>query len=256
MHYRADSVALAIVGVLFSAQLGLFLFASDPRLLVGGAALLVLPQGLCIACAHHHAHLRVFRSAVLNRLYDTVLFLQTGLPTDAWVLNHCLGHHGSYLDPRDDPNGWRAPDGAPLSKWSYVWRTCVGYWLESYRVGQRHAAELRSFLRWSAAYALLLAALLAWAPLQTLVVFLVPMGVTTVRTALLGYAHHAGVTGAMHADASRSFVNPLFNLLSLNSGLHAAHHASPELHWSLLGEAHARMESRIPPHLLVREFWG
>ena len=46
---------------------------------------------------HHHQHVNVFHSRVLNRAYDLLLAVQTGVGPYTWVLHHNLGHHQNYL---------------------------------------------------------------------------------------------------------------------------------------------------------------
>ena len=56
-------------------------------------------------------------------------------------------------------------------------------------------------------------------------------------------------------NASRNRVNPLYNALTGNLGLHTAHHKRPGLHWSLLPKLHEQIRHQIPKEQILQSFW-
>jgi fatty acid desaturase len=92
-------------------------------------------------------------------------------------------------------------------------------------------------------------ALLDWR--QTLIVFVGPMILALANVARLGYHQHAGLDADDHLEASRNIESRLYNLVTFNSGYHAAHHLKPGLHWSRLPELHRQIRAGIPEGLLT-----
>jgi hypothetical protein len=113
LRYRADLWCLALVGAVLLGQLALFFLAPSLGWAALGVAALFPLQSVTIACVHNHHHKPVFTAGWLNRLYEMVLFLQTGLPPYLMTLHHNLGHHHHYLTPEKDTLCW--PTLLPLA---------------------------------------------------------------------------------------------------------------------------------------------
>ena len=117
LRYKADRGPVAYVVVAFLIHLAIWATASPGWALVSVLPLTLL--GVFVApINHHHQHLNTFRPRALNRVYEILLSLQTGVGPYAWVLHHNLGHHRNYLNqpPCEDPDEsrWRRPDGTCL----------------------------------------------------------------------------------------------------------------------------------------------
>jgi len=62
----------------------------------------------------------------------------------------------------------------------------------------------------------------------------------------INYVQHDGCDVGHPFNHSRNLVSPILNFVLFNNGYHTIHHEKPQLHWSLLREAHER---EIKPHI-------
>jgi fatty acid desaturase len=99
LEYKADRGPVAFVLLGFAVHVAAWCFAS-PWVAAGSVLPLALLGMFVAPINHHHQHLNSFRSALLNRGYEIMLALQTGVAPHAWVLHHNLGHHRNYLNQR------------------------------------------------------------------------------------------------------------------------------------------------------------
>jgi fatty acid desaturase len=208
---------------------------------------------------HHHQHVNSFRAPWLNRLYDLALALQSGIGPYGWVLHHNLGHHINYLNQppheRPDESHWMRKGGTQMGRLEYSIHLFLDHQIEIFRVGLRHPKYLRYYLLMKLPLWGLIGVGLWLNPLATVLVFLVPSVITLFHTAWATYEHHSGLPLDGHYNTSRNRVSPFYNRLTGNLGLHTAHHKRPGLHWSLLPELHAEIESEIPKELILTKFW-
>ena len=250
VHSREDRWPVAYTAMVLVVQLTLFV-AVESRWLAVLLVLLFQPvQAVAIACNHYQHHKNVWTVRWLNRLYEIALFLQTGTPPYAITLHHNLGHHVHYLDGANDTLNWRRRDGSVRSLGECLWHNTVGHLTWTLEIGRRYPRVYRQ-LKWMLVPSLLplvALALLDWR--MTLIVFVGPMVLALVNVARLGYHQHAGLDADDHLDASRNIESRLYNLVTFNSGYHAAHHLRPGLHWSRLPELHREIRAGIPEHLL------
>ena len=258
LKYRADRGPVLYVIAIFAARLALWQEATPAAAL---AALLPLTIASMFVAPihHHHQHLNTFRSPLLNRLYDLMLALQTGVAPYAWVLHHNLGHHARYLQQRPheepDESTWTRPDGAQMGRVEYTLATLLRHQLDIFRIGRRYRRHFRYFL-WMKLPLYGLCGVALWLqPLNTLLVVLVPGLLTLTHTIWATYEHHAGCGTDSHLEASLNRTNPLYNRLTGNLGYHTAHHMRPGLHWSLLPKLHAEIEREIPRRQILTSFW-
>jgi fatty acid desaturase len=63
------------------------------------------------------------------------------------------------------------------------------------------------------------------------------------------YVQHVHADAYSAQDHSRNFTGKIFNYLFFNNGYHTAHHDNPNMHWSVLPAAHARIADTIAPRL-------
>ena len=75
---------------------------------------------------------------------------------------------------------------------------------------------------------------------KTLCFVIVPQLIANLGIVGINFLWHDGCDPEHPVNHSRNFTGPLLNFLALNNGDHGMHHEEPELHWSLLPEAHAR----------------
>jgi fatty acid desaturase len=200
---------------------------------------------------HNHHHLNTFRQRFWNRAFEVVMFLQLGMLPYVYTLHHNIGHHRHYRDQTRDSNRWRRADGSVMGAWEYACILALNIYPTAVRIGRRHPAVRRKFLRMAAVCAAVLAGLFALDPLNALLVFVLPLPPALILQAQTTYHQHAGLEAQEALLASRSAVDPLYNLRTLNLGYHTAHHLHPTLHWSKLPAAHAEIAADIRPELLV-----
>jgi fatty acid desaturase len=258
LKYRADRGPVTYVLALFVAHLALWWLAT-PFVAVLSVLPLSILSMFVAPINHHHQHLNTFRSPILNRLYDLVLALQTGIAPYGWVLHHNLGHHVNYLNqpPHESPDesAWTWQDGTQMTRVEYTVSNLLRHQRDILRVGRKHPKYLRYFLLmklplWS------LVALGLWLnPLNYVLVFVIPGFITLTHTIWATYEHHAGCHPTSHRDASVNRDHRIYNLVTGNLGLHTAHHKRPGVHWSLLPGIHEQIKDQIPEDQILKTFW-
>jgi fatty acid desaturase len=249
IRHRADRWTVAYTLGVLAVQAALYLWA-EPLWLAALLVLLFQPvQAVTIACNHYQHHKHVFTVGALNRVYELILFLQTGTPPYLITLHHNLGHHKHYLEPENDTLRWRRDDGTPYGLLACLVRNGWGHLTWTLSIGRRHSKVYRKLKVMTAWGALILAALVAYDPAKALVVFVVPMALQVLNVARLGFDQHSGLDLDDHLTASQNKEGRLYNLLTFNSGYHTAHHLKPGLHWSELPRYHREIRDGIPEEL-------
>ncbi|MDF1822677.1 MAG: fatty acid desaturase [Alcanivoracaceae bacterium] len=250
-RYRADRPAAALVLAVLAAQLTIFFAVESDLHAAGWVALLLGIQVSSGAICHNHHHVNTFCMRWLNRVYEVILYWQTGTSPYSWTLHHNIGHHKHYLDPENDPSPWQHKDGRMMSRWYYDLVNAARIYPEIMRIGRDHPTLYRKFKRMFVLANLPLV-VLAWLdPSRTLIVFLLPMALLLVVLLDNTWGQHAGTALDDHYVASRNVERPLYNRTSWNLGYHTAHHMLPGLHWSKLPELHEKIRARIPDHLIA-----
>jgi fatty acid desaturase len=186
----------------------------------------------------------------MNRLYEIILFIQTGIPPYAWTLHHNLGHHKHYLDPKLDPAAWQGKNGKVMNRIRYDVYNALRIYPEIIRIGQSRPKLLKRFYLWSSVSLLVLLALFLWKPLAVAIVIMLPMPIMLLGLMDNTYHQHQGLNMDSDYTASRNTSNRLYNLISWNLGYHTAHHSRPNVHWSELPKLHEQIKSRIPEDLI------
>jgi fatty acid desaturase len=251
--HRVDLAPFAVVAFFVAVQLGLFFGTNSAVAQLAGTMVLWPATTISIAIAHSHFHVRTFRAALLNRLYEFVLFYQSGMPSYGWQLNHNIGHHQHFMrqgadSPFRDEYYWLEPDGTVTPRWRYVLRTVtLAYWY-MIRNGRLRPDYVRKLAVVIALHALVLAAVLAYDPLGALICFVSVIVANMVVNAWFSYSHHAGLSLKDRHSASYSNLSRLENLLTFNTGYHTAHHVKASVHWYELPSFHAMIADRVPAH--------
>jgi beta-carotene hydroxylase len=249
-RHPADRMPALIVFSVLGVQLwAVFTVESVPALLAIALGLLLFS-----ACpgsiSHNHHHYNTFRPRWMNRIYEVILFLETGIPPFGWTIHHNLGHHKDYLDQTKDPSGWVNPDGSVMNRVKYDLYNAARVYPEIMRISRSRPRLRRSFLRWTAISLAVLGTLIWLQPVAALIIFVLPMPIMLVGLLDNTYQQHQDLDISSDYTASRNTTNRLYNLISWNLGYHTAHHLHPSTHWSELPRVHERIKERIPEHLI------
>lgn len=211
--------------------------------------LLLVPKGTIGAWNHHHQHSLTFRWSWLNRLYELLLALHTGVTSNLWVLHHVLGHHLNYLDQAEDESRWKRRNGTQMGVIEYSVNVAMTAYYRGYQVGKRYPKHQRVFLLWTGITVAAVGLLVWHRPLPGLFLFVLPMACSLLFTTWVTYDHHSGLDSDSPFEASYNITNRWFNVVTGNLGLHTAHHYRQAVHWSKLPEVHAQIVERIPAGL-------
>lgn len=251
--HRVDLVPFTVVACIAAAQLTLYFGVDTALAQLAGIMVLWPATTISIAVAHSHFHVRTFRSALLNRLFEFVFFYQSGMPSYGWQLNHNIGHHQHFLQqdvgaPYRDEYYWLEPDGSVTPPWRYLLRTVALSYAYMMRNGRLRPDYLRKLAVVMLLHAVVLAALFAHDPLGALICFVSVIVANMFVNAWFSYSHHAGLSLKDRYGASYSNLSRLENLLTFNTGYHTAHHVRASVHWYELPTFHTSIAARVPAH--------
>ena len=251
LHEPIDAVPVAAIIAIAGVQLAIFAGLSDVRAVLLAVVLLFPVQLNLAGMCHNHHHHPTFRPTLANRAFEVVMFFQLGMLPFGYTLHHNIGHHRHYLDQNRDTNRWRRPDGRTMGSWEFALRLCLAMYPNVWRIGRDHPTVFRKFRHMALVCAGVFALACAVDPLNAVLVFALPLPFALLVQAQATHHQHAGLESSDPWHASRSVIDPAYNLRTLNLGYHTAHHLRPGLHWSKLPAFHARIAARIPPDLLV-----
>jgi fatty acid desaturase len=252
-RHRADIPASILIIAVFAVQLWLFFNVHDFWTLIVCVAFLMLVQVSCGAVCHNHHHVNIFTHPWANRLIEVIMYLQTGTSGYSWTLHHNIGHHGDYLDQKKDPARWQEPDGRTMSRVKFDLYNSFMIYPEIWKVGQRHPVLFARFKRWFWISNVVLLVFFILNPLNTLIIFIIPMIMMLIVLLDNTYQQHSGLGAKDHYLASRNVEHPLYNLTSWNLGYHTAHHLYPGIHWTELPRLHAKIRHEIPDVLCSKK---
>lgn len=245
-RHREDVLPSLIVAAVFAVQLYTFFFVDSLLAVAMVMAGLLACSAMPGSISHNHHHVPTFTRPWMNRIYEVILFLETGVPPYAWTIHHNLGHHRDYLDQDKDPANWRLPDGRVMSRVRYDVVGALRIYPEIWKIGRRHPELFRRFKLWGGVSLAVLGVFVALNPLQALVLFILPMPIMYLGLMDNTYMQHSDLDTTSELTASRNTTSRLYNLISWNLGYHTAHHMKPYVHWSKLPELYARIERNIP----------
>jgi fatty acid desaturase len=196
-RHRIDLIPTLHALLISFAQLTVYAWIDSPMgLLIAG--LIMTP--LCfftVPITHNHFHSAIFSRQSLNRVIELLLFFQNGFSEGSWKPTHNL-HHAHYLNHRSsaellDPNAWlNVSTGQKVKLRQYVIPFVLGHW-------KRHASMKCGRLKYGSSWKvriirLLIVFALIWLhPLGAFCIFIVPMVVSQVLTAMHSYYQHAGL---------------------------------------------------------------
>ncbi len=219
-------------------------------------AVTLIPKGCICAWNHHHQHTKTFHSTLLNRPLELAYALHTGVTTNLWLLHHVFGHHRNYLDQDADESRWKRKNGSTMREWEYSFIIAMTAYYRGYIVGKRYPKQYRTHVIYTILAIATVTLLTFYKPMQSFMLFILPMITGLFITAWATYDHHAGLNETEDQfKASYNNINPVFNLMTGNLGFHTAHHIKQGLHWSELPALHQEIEHEIPTELYKDSIW-
>ena len=253
LRYPVDIWAALLVVGLFSAQLATYLYVENPWVRAAIVVGLLPLHVSATAYNHNHIHVLTFVPRPLNRIFELMLFFETGSSPFSGTLNHIVGHHATYFQPPEDTLNWRRPDGSTMGHGEFALKKALGHYSSCFAIGKRNKGLFMQFLIHSTLGVAILAALVVYRPLAASTVFVFPMAVMLFALKWAAYAHHRGLPIGDDRTASRTHTGRFYNILTWNAGYHAAHHFKQALHWSRLPAYHATLAL---PEELQGPRWG
>jgi len=217
----------------------------------------------CAVITHNTVHVPVFRSRVLNQIFQLLLTPTYGHPVSMFVPGHNLSHHKYLQTPKD-----RMRTDKMRFRWNLLnqlfFNVAVGPAI--FKDNAAYARVMRTKRpRWYsqlmmelAFYALFLVATVAgmiatWgfaAGMTRWIMFVfIPHQYGVWGIAGINFVQHDGCDPDHPYNHSRNFTGKLVNWFTFNNGFHGIHHQRPTLHWSLTPEAH---EKEMVPNMDAR----
>ena len=254
-RHRADRLPVLIILSLTALDFAMYFAIDNFWVLLSYFVVMIIPKGCICAWNHHHSHLPTFKSKPLNRLLEVAYALHTGTTTNLWLLHHVLGHHHNYLDQTKDESRWKRRNGEKMGELEYTFSVALTAHLRAWKVGMRYPNHLRTHLIYTALALAIVVGLVAYQPVQGILLFALPMVVGFLITAWATYEHHAGLDSDNDFEACYNMMNPVFNAVTGNLGYHTAHHYKQGVHWSELPALHEKIKDKIPEELYIDSFW-
>ncbi len=210
--------------------------------------------------AHNHNHLPMWRSKGLNVATDYWLTLFYGFPAFAWIPTHNKNHHALNNRDGDYTITYRISEQNNLLT-LLIYPTISSYYqqkpIREY-LRKLWGSNRREFYLAAMQYAALglfigVALLIDWR--KALLYIVIPQQFGLFAVLVFNYVQHVHAEEESDYDHSRNFVGPMLNAFLFNNGYHTIHHERAGIHWSLLPEAHAKIEHLIDDSLKERSFW-
>jgi fatty acid desaturase len=245
IRYAADAACVGLVCAIAAVQLWVITTRPSMNATFILAGALLLPELALAAVVHNHSHVPTFRSTAVNRLFELVLFLQTGMFASKFRLHHELGHHIHYTDSQRDPSRWVYRDGREMGRLVYIMHYFFTYNYHVYKIGRSYPRLLATSIWHTALCWLAFAGLVVLAPMQSLIMFGVPIVLIWLGFISLTYDDHISLHSTDPYSASHTKTNGLLNWMFFNNGYHLAHHVKAGVHWSELPRYHAKIAEGI-----------
>lgn len=245
-RYREDIAPSMVVLGVFAIQLFTFFFVDSLWVVAAVMLALLSFSAMPGSISHNHHHVPFFMRPWMNRGFEVLLFLETGVPPFAWTIHHNIGHHKDYLDQSKDPSNWQLADGRVMSRIRYDVMGALRIYPEIFKIGRRYPELFRRFKRWSLISLLVLGVFIVLDPIKALLLFVLPMPIMHVGLLDNTYMQHSDLDLSSDFTASRNSTSRLYNFISWNLGYHTAHHIRPNLHWSRLPAYHESIKANIP----------
>jgi fatty acid desaturase len=255
LRYNADIRTIAFIAGYFALLALVWTYQPTGWMNIAAVAVLCYASFTCAVITHNTIHTPIFTVRPLNRLMQFALSLAYGHPVSAYVPGHNLSHHMHTQTARDVMR---------TTKLRFRWNLLNQLLFLPMVAGSISRADWQYtttmykhrpawFAQWLAEWAVLAAVgitllVLDWQ--SFLLYFALPHAYAAWGIVGINYAQHDGCDETHPYNHSRNFVSPWLNWWLFNNGYHGIHHLQPNLHWSLLPEAHGRLfQPHVHPNL-------
>ena len=252
LKYKSDRRTLVFVGLYFASFAGLWVVNPGASWLgVPWIALTCVLSWIVAVITHNTIHCPIFHSRRLNKMFQVVLTLGYGHPVSAFVPGHNLSHHKYTQETRDVMRTTKV-----RFRWNLLnllfFLPAVGLpILRNDRIFIKQMKNVRK--RWYrqlrieiVIFAIVSIAFLVADWRRFLAYWYLPHLWAAWGIITINFLQHDGCDATHEYNHSRNFTGRFFGWYTFNNGFHGIHHVHPNLHWSLLREAH---DEEIAPHI-------
>ena len=256
LKYRADLKSLLYMGI--TTSLFIFLWNAESFNIFLYLWHLFMAVSVSVM-AHNHNHLPMWHSKAMNTITDWWITCFYGFPIFAWTPTHNQNHHKFVNKEPDYTKTYRYSEKNNFLTFM-TYPSVSGYFQQSALLNylkDRYKKNRTAF--WMCILQIVI--LVSWIAFflildwkKALIYVVAPQQVSLFAVLIFNYIQHVHADEESDYNHSRNIVGSL-NFFLFNNGLHTAHHMKANLHWSLLPEAHAKIEPLIDPSLNERSFW-
>jgi beta-carotene hydroxylase len=253
LRYRADRRALGFLAMhaAMIAVAYVFIDVTPWWVLVPAVAIGAWVGFMTAVITHNTVHAPMWHSGRLNRITQLGLSMLYGNAVSVFVRGHNYSHHQHTQTPKDLMRTTKARfriNGLNQLLFLFIVVPAIerGNKIFIAREREMNSEWYRQFrleraLVWAVTIALFL---INW---QVALLFvLIPRLVGLWGICGINYVQHDGCEAGHKYNHSRTLVSPVLNWFLCNNGYHGIHHDKPQMHWSLLADAH---EAEIHPHI-------
>lgn len=209
--------------------------------------------------AHNHNHLPIWKNDTLNLISEYWISVFYGFPTFAWIPTHNRNHHKYNNKEEDYTKTYRFTEANNFFTFisypsisGYFQQSALAQYLKE--VKAKNPKKFRAAISQIVVLVLWLAFWLILDWKKALIYVVIPQQFSVFMVLIFNYIQHVHADEESKWNHSRNIIGSL-NFFMFNNGLHTVHHQNAALHWSLLPEAHAKIEHEIDDSLKVNSFW-
>ena len=250
MRNNKDIRTLFFLMVILSIRIGLWWI--EPDFFLIWLPFIVILVFILYCIKHNQLHLTIFKSALLNRIYENVLGIFTGTSMKGAYVIHIANHHKENNNEKDwgNTNAYNSKSQA-VNLFKYALTTPLIFlkakrkWLQN--TTQKSIVLISNIESWiiTITYIVLLSIKFK----ATIMYIIIPHLLGQLILVSFNYFQHADCNPSSAYDHSRNFTGKLINYLTFNNGYHTVHHLYPTLHWSEYNEIHLSIQHKIATHL-------
>jgi fatty acid desaturase len=252
LRYQADRRTIGFVIAYFLLVAALWVWDPGQWYITVPAVMIVASLSwMCAVITHNTIHCAIFESRRLNKVFQVVLTLTYGHPVSSYVSGHNLSHHMYTQQDRDVmrttkvAHRWHLLNllafvpkvGGAVTKGDFAFAKLMR---------QQRPRWFKQFAVEGIVLLLLTVGLFILDWRKALVYWYLPHVWAAWGIIAINFLQHDGCDEDSPYNHSRNFTGRVFGWFTFNNGFHGIHHMHPNLHWSLLRDAHDR---ELKPHI-------